>query len=81
MALATSYVATVCAPAGPVLAEPGDPDPGGGNATTSTTATTSPAHDRPGAVADEVPAGATPDLAPTDLESALLSRDQRYRPA
>jgi hypothetical protein len=42
MALTTLYVAMVCAPAGPALAELGDPDTGGGNATTSTTVDTTP---------------------------------------
>ena len=47
MALTTLYVAVVCAPAGPALADLGDPDPGGGNATTSTTVDTTPTTDPP----------------------------------
>jgi hypothetical protein len=45
MALTTVIVAVVCIPAGPVLADLGDPDPGGGNATTSTTVDTTPTTD------------------------------------
>ena len=47
MALTTLYVAMVCAPAGPAVAELGDPDPGGGNATTSTTVDTPPTTEPP----------------------------------
>lgn len=42
MTLTTLYVAMVCVPAGPAMADLGDPDPGGGNATTSTTVDTTP---------------------------------------
>ena len=42
MALTTICVAMVCVPAGPALADLGDPDPGGGNATSSTTVDTTP---------------------------------------
>lgn len=42
MALTTEYVAMVCAPAGPAVADVGDPDPGGGNATTWSTVDTTP---------------------------------------
>jgi uncharacterized membrane protein len=49
MTLTTLYVAMVCAPAGPAVAELGDPDPGGGNATTSTTVDTTPTTEPPSA--------------------------------
>jgi len=42
MALTTVFVAVVCVPAAPALADLGDADPGGGNTTPSTTVDTTP---------------------------------------